>query len=167
MTTPTSIQLKERSTLFDFVLTQRPDHTEITIQFFTTYYTTHEIPGTIAVLETLLPRIFRHKCFNSGKLAFKKEAANTELGHLFEHILLEFLCINKFKEGQIDFNLKGLTEWNWLQDPRGIFYISLNTRREDIFVLQQALLQTQNLMEIILMANTKNQIAHNKEIHKS
>jgi len=167
MTTPTSIHLKDRSTLFDFVLTQRPDHVEITIQFFTSFYTTHEIPGTIALLETLLPRIFRHKCFNSGKLAFKEEAANTELGHLFEHILLEFLCIYKYKEGHLDFNLKGLTEWNWLQDPRGIFYISLNTKREDIFVLQQALLKTQNLMEVILMANTKSPMLPSKKIHKS
>jgi hypothetical protein len=154
MTIPTSIQLQNRSKLFDFVLSQRPDHTEITIQFYTNYYTTNEIPETISLLESTLPRIFRHKCFNNGNLAFKKEAANTELGHLFEHILLEFLCIYKFKEGQLDFNLKGLTEWNWLQDPRGIFYISLNTTKEDTLLLQQAILQTKRLMETILQTNT-------------
>lgn len=154
MTIPTSVRFKKISPMFDFVLNQRPDHAEITIQFFTNFYTTNEIPGTISVLQTSLPRIFKHKCFNTGNYAFKKEAANTELGHLFEHILLEFLCIYKYKEGQNDFNLKGLTEWNWLQDPRGIFYISLNTEKNDTFILQQALIQTQKLMETILLSAT-------------
>ncbi len=167
MTIPTSVQFKKSSPLFDFVFTQRPDHAEITIQFFTSYFTTNELPGTISVLETLLPRIFKHKCFNNGNFAFKKEAANTELGHLFEHILLEFLCIYKYKNGQIDFNLKGLTEWNWAQDPRGIFYISLNTKREDTFLLQQSLIQTQKLMETVLLTNTQSQHSYTKKYHKS
>jgi hypothetical protein len=153
MSTRTSVQLGKNSPFFNYLISQRPDHAEITIQFHTSFFTTRELPSTIAILETLLPRIFKHKCFNNYNRSFKKEAEQTELGHLFEHILLEFLCRYKFHEGDTNINLKGLTEWNWEQDPKGIFYISLNSKIEDSYLLTQAVNKTAQIMETIIMTN--------------
>jgi hypothetical protein len=155
MSTRNYIQIKTKNTLFDYVLTQRPTHAEITIQFFTPFYTTKPLPQTITILETLLPRIFQHKCFNNCNRSFKAEATETELGHLFDHIMLEYLGRFKFdSEGNTKIKLRGLTEWDWLQDPKGIFHISLNSKIEDSYLLQKSIQQTTQMMESILLSNT-------------
>lgn len=149
-----------RSPYFDFVLHQRVDHAEVTIQFFTNYYTTKSVPATVSLLEVMLPRIFSHKCFNDLNQNFKKEAQCTELGHLFEHILLEFLCMNKYQEGQSISTLKGLTEWNWKQDPKGIFHIHLNSIGTDEHLLKKALTQTSDLMNTLMLNNLVTESIH-------
>lgn len=151
MSTRITSQLGKKSSFFNYLVNQRPDHAEITIQFHTDFYTTQPLPATIEVLETIIPRIFKHKCFNNHNRTFKKEAEQTELGHLFEHILLEFLCRYKFHEGEKNITLKGLTEWNWQQDPKGIFHISLNTTTKDQQLLQSAIENTSHVMETILL----------------
>ena len=98
MSTRVYLDIKKSHTFFEYIISQRPDHAEITIQFFTSFYTTKPMPQTIPMLELMIPRIFAHQCFNNYNRSFKKEAAETELGHLFEHILLEFLCQFKFSE---------------------------------------------------------------------
>ena len=170
--TKTILPLKQtpHSPYFDFVVSQRLDHAEITIQFFTNYLTTTHIPGTISLLEVMLPRIFTHKCYNDQNQSFKKEVSNTELGHLFEHILLEFLCASKYKKGQPITPLKGLTEWNWKQDPKGIFHIYLNSVGSDEELLHKSIAHTANLMNTIFLNNVvstslSNTTFQSKEAH--
>ena len=147
---------KNSKNFFNYLITQRPDHAEIVIQFHTSFYTTRSIPATIPLLESTLPRIFSHKCFNNQNWSFKKEAKQTELGHLFEHIILEYLCVYKFLEGCSNIKLKGLTEWNWEQDPEGIFYISLNSVMNDSNHLTQATEKAAKIMEKLLdMSQTR------------
>lgn len=166
MSTRTSVQLSKNSPFFNYLISQRPDHAEITIQFHTPFYTTQALPSTVAILETLLPRIFKHKCFNNHNRSFRKEVEQTELGHLFEHILLEFLCRYKFHEGDTNINLKGLTEWNWEQDPKGIFYISLNSKIEDAYLLTQAIDKTSQIVETIIMTNSKSTPTSQNQLQK-
>ncbi len=155
MSTRSYVQFTKKNTLFDYVLTQRPSHAEVTIQFFTPFYTTKSLPQTITILETLLPRIFQHKCFNNYNRSFKAEAKETELGHLFEHIMLEYLCRMKYNnKTNPKVKLKGITEWDWLQDPKGIFHISLNSQIEDSYLLQKAAEETTNIMQTILLSHT-------------
>lgn len=155
MSLKNSIRIKQNHALFDYVLTQRPDHAEITIQFFTPFFTTKSLPQTITILESFIPRIFQHKCFNNYHRSFKAEAKETELGHLFEHIMLEFLCKMKYDTKQYSkVKLKGLTEWDWMQDPKGIFHISLNTTIEDSTLLAEASNQTSKVMESILLSQS-------------
>ncbi len=156
MSITTATSFTYSNPFFNYLAIQRPDHAEVTIQFHTSFYTTKKLPATITVLETILPRIFKHKCFNNYNRSFKKEAEQTELGHLFEHILLEFLCRYKFHEGEKDIKLKGLTQWDWLQDPEGIFHISLNTTKNDTFVLNEAIKKTSEIMETIIMTGAGN-----------
>ncbi len=168
MSTRTAIAIKKSHTLFDYIISQRPDHAEITIQFFTSFYTTRPVPQTLPLLELMLPRIFAHKCFNNFNRSFKKEAAETELGHLFEHILLEFLCQYKFsEEKKRTIRLKGLTEWNWVHDPKGIFYISLNSTITDAYLLQKALTKTSEIMETILLSTLQTENPNHNIIQQS
>lgn len=83
--------------------------------------TTATTPDAIPILEHALPTIFEGTCFNGKNLPFLEEAKNTETGHLFEHILLEYLFTNNSKK-----TYRGLTMWNASTLPHGYFEIYVN-----------------------------------------
>jgi hypothetical protein len=68
---------------------------------------TSTIPATSLQLALHLPSIFGCNCFNDGNKSFGEECKNTELGHLFEHIMLEYLCIEKMKMEAVKHLMKG------------------------------------------------------------
>lgn len=100
---------------------------------------TREIPTTYLTLKKLLPNIFLSECFNDGKLPFKKEVRETELGHLFEHILLEELCRIKALKGFKKVVFSGVTRWNWIQDEFGTFHIEVDAGFNDFDVMEKAI----------------------------
>ncbi len=114
---------------------------------------TRSIPETYDILNTSLPQIFRSKCFNDDKLPFSKEVQSTEIGHLFEHILLEYLCDYKFTKGYNDAVFTGETSWNWKKDPYGTFHIRVNSAHDDIDIFQKALKKTIILVSLIMRNN--------------
>lgn len=115
---------------------------------------TRSIPQTYSMLNTSLPQIFLSKCFNDDKLPFAKEVLRTEIGHLFEHILLEYLCDYKFTKGFDDVVFSGVTNWNWKKDPHGTFHIRVNSGYEDIDIFQKALERTIALVSLIMNNNS-------------
>lgn len=100
--------------------------TFITMRLFTDFVNTSEIPATFAILERNLPSILKAKCYNYENLPFFKEVRQTEIGHLYEHILLEYLCKHKISKGVSSAEFSGVTNWNWKKDPRGTFHIKIN-----------------------------------------
>lgn len=99
---------------------------------------TREIPETYSTLKKLLPNIFLSECFNDEKLPFRKEVKETEIGHLFEHILLEELCRIKGSKGFKKVVFSGVTKWNWLEDQFGTFHIEVDAGFNDFDVLEEA-----------------------------
>lgn len=89
---------------------------------------TNCLPSTVNVLEEYIPTIFENECFNYKKVPFRKEAENTEIGHLFEHMLLENLkLLSEEKYGHGDFS--GETRWNWKKNKKGRFDIVISAKK--------------------------------------
>lgn len=127
--------------------------TQIKMTLTTDYFHTNYLPKTSRLLERLLPEVLETKCFNDMNLPFNEEVKNTEIGHLFEHILLEYLCQVKIGDGYQRASFKGLTNWNWKKDPRGTFHITIETKPKDIIYLQYALEKSIELLNRILERN--------------
>jgi len=111
---------------------------------------TKDIPSTISLLESYLPSVLYSTCFNDSGLPFAVEAQSTEIGHLFEHILLEYLCYFKLLEGVRSAEYSGVTQWNWEHDPWGVFHITINTGCADSEIFKKAMHQSILLLQIIL-----------------
>lgn len=111
--------------------------------------TTGNIPFIVEILKEHLPNVLLTQCFNEENLPFRIEVKNTEIGHLFEHILLEYMCQLKIAKGSLQAMYRGRTRWNWVRDPRGKFHISLNCTAEDADILPLAIEKTNELMKII------------------
>jgi hypothetical protein len=112
--------------------------TYLTMNFHDSRVLSSSFPATYEVLEQSLPSIFACKCFNDAGRPFKEEVMDTEIAHLFEHIVLEYLCKNKLAAGADNASFRGETSWNWHIDPRGTFYIWINAGFADTFSFNQA-----------------------------
>lgn len=110
---------------------------------------TSQLPLTYKTLKKHVPSIFNSECFNSQNQPFKKEVKDTEVGHLFEHILLEFLCIAKMKNGARSSTFSGVTKWNWKKEKKGMFHITIKIKPKDFDLLKGALEKAIDVMENI------------------
>lgn len=111
---------------------------------------TSAIPTTHTLLSHLEPRVLQTKCFNHKKLPFAKEVKKTETAHLFEHILLEYLCQEYQLAGQNNGKFSGWTQWNWKKDTRGIFHITITGSTITDEQFSHALARSVLLFETIL-----------------
>jgi hypothetical protein len=111
---------------------------------------TGQLSATLKVLRKQLPSIFKCECFNEDNRPFREEVKNTELGHLFEHVLLEFLCKEKLNDGCDFADFSGVTNWNWKRDPRGTFHIHIGMKKEESMYFYKALQQTIEIINSII-----------------
>ena len=116
---------------------------------------TEEIPAITQLLEANLPTVLRTTCYNDLGLPFNEEVKHTEMGHLFEHILLEYLCQHKLQKGATSATFSGRTRWNWVREPMGRFHIHLTCGKKDADILPLALEKTVSLMKLILGYNQR------------
>lgn len=82
---------------------------------------TTDLPSTLSVLERSRPEILQADCQNYLGLPFHEEVKDTEVGHLFEHILLGHLAFLSKKSSAFE----GETRWDWKKDPVGTFHITI------------------------------------------
>src|SRR5437868_6032179 len=85
--------------LFSLAITQKRTRTKITMDLLYNQISTKEIPTITDLLQKNLPSVLLTTCYNDLGLPFDIEVQNTEIGHLFEHIILEYLCQHKIKKG--------------------------------------------------------------------
>ncbi len=121
------------------------------MQLYGNEVNTSHIPTIVDLLKMNLPNVLLTKCFNDDNLPFRIEVKNTEIGHLFEHILLEYLCQLKIAKGFNSATYAGRTRWNWVKDPRGKFHIHLNCGVKDADILPVAIEKTVHLMKLIML----------------
>lgn len=136
--------------LFSLAIAQKTDSTHIAMQLLHNHVNTSRMPFVYKFLKRHLPTVLLTECYNEDNLPFAMEVRNTELGHLFEHILLEYLCQLKIAKGSSYASFSGRTKWNWVKEPRGMFHISLTCGQTDADILPLALEKTINLMSLIL-----------------
>ncbi|NTU73426.1 hypothetical protein HGB07_04630 [Candidatus Roizmanbacteria bacterium] len=108
-------------------------------------FNTRELPLVSSFLEEKLPTIFSSLCFNEDNLPFSEEVKATEVGHLFEHILLEHLCQNQLLNGCDCAVFSGRTYWNWKKEQEGIFHIVVDAGKEHSSIFEDALEKTIHL----------------------
>lgn len=137
--------------LFSLQVLQKTSSTKIVMQSYHEHVSTGHIPFIDELLQKHLPTVLLTQCFNDENLPFSLEVKSTEIGHLFEHILLEYLCQLKIAKGAQSAAFSGRTSWNWIKDPRGKFHIHLTCGKKDADILPFALEKTINLMKIILL----------------
>lgn len=137
---------------YSLEIDHQPDVTFMTMTLRIPTVNTRHIPATYALLKKNVPTIFQSMCFNDGKLPFSKEVCATEVGHLFEHILLEYLCEEKVARGYDEVEFSGETQWNWREDPRGTFHIMVTSTHEDLDIFAIALEKTIALVNKILQS---------------
>lgn len=138
---------------FSFTINNKRLKTLITMRMHTNKINTKDIPYTTFILEKFLPNVLKSVCYNDEKLPFREEVKKTEIGHLFEHILLEYLCRFKASRGFKDVEFSGETCWNWRIHPRGTFHITINAGLEIKEILPTALWESSNLLKIIMDSN--------------
>jgi hypothetical protein len=139
--------------LFSLAVTQKRTRTKITMDLLYNQLNTQEIPTIVTMLENNLPSVLTTTCYNDKNLPFNEEVQNTEIGHLFEHILLEYLCQHKLAKGARRATYAGKTKWNWHRDPLGRFHIHLTCGKKDADIFPLALDQTVALMKLLLTYN--------------
>ena len=149
-TTLQRVETISAENLYTLSITHQKKKTRIYMQLHIPHVTTRHFPMTKPLLELYVPSIFRSICYNDDKLPFHKEVARTELGHLFEHILLEYLCIIKLESGLDTATYEGVTDWNWIRDPKGTFRITIHMIEDEVILFTEALTRTITLMNIIL-----------------
>ena|ERR1700690_1296244 len=115
---------------------------------------TKVLPETCPILAKHLPSIFYCDCYNSENTPFREELKHTELGHLFEHVLLEYLCKEKLDAGHDKAEFIGKTSWNWVRETRGKFHIRITKtdRKAPYFI--QALKKSIGLLNLILYCSS-------------
>ncbi len=147
--------------LFSLHIKQLRNSTKIVMELYIENLYTGTIPSIVALLKQRLPEILRSECFNEENLPFSVEVQNTEIGHLFEHILLEYLCRYKLAKGYRNASYSGRTSWNWVRDPKGVFHIKLNCGHKDADILPGALEKAISLVTFVLQKNySKTYYAH-------
>lgn len=126
-------------------------YTYLKMEFTGSLLHTCEFSATLPVLKKNLPSIFNSSCFNEYNLPFRQEVRDTEMGHLFEHILLEYLCMysSKYYKGG-DAMFRGETKWNWKADPRGVFHIYVSSDITHIYAFKKALARAIELINKII-----------------
>lgn len=136
--------------LFSLDVIQKQTTTRIVMQMLYNQVNTRDIPHIVELLQAYCPNVLMTQCFNDDGFPFSVEVKHTEIGHLFEHILLEYLCQEKIAKGADEASYSGNTKWNWIKDPRGKFHIRLSCGMKDADILPTALTKTIDLMKIIL-----------------
>lgn len=111
---------------------------------------TRSFPQTYKILKKLLPAIYKHKCLNGEELPFEEEVLDTEIGHLFEHIAMEYLHQLKNRHQCQNRKVSGETSWDWSKEARGTFHIVVDSLREEENLLNRALNKAAVLMSDIL-----------------
>ncbi len=141
------------SSLYTLSISRHALKTTILMRLHIPEVNTCDFPMTRQILSVYLPSIFASACYNDDQLPFSEEVARTEVGHLFEHILLEYLCIIKLENGLNAATYEGVTDWNWVRDPKGTFHITIKAKSHELDVLNEALTRTITLTNVILSKN--------------
>lgn len=139
---------KYRSPNFSVLARQLDDCVILTQEIHNSATTTKDLPSTFSVLNQTIPSIFDNYCYNQNKYSFKKEVKNTEVGHLYEHLILENLKIFKIDScGKAD--VRGETHWDWIKDKKGTFNIVVYSDRGENGFFNKALGKATEVLEMI------------------
>lgn len=124
--------------------------TALVMQLLIPWVNTKDLPHTKDFFNKNFPSVLRTQCFNDKNLPFSLEIEETEIGHLFEHILIDQLCILKIQSGAESAVFNGQTFWNWQKNPYGCFQILIDIGKSDLNLFKEALTKAIELTERLI-----------------
>lgn len=126
---------------------------EIVMQLKTPFQSTKTLVHAHEILTENLPEVLSSRCSNKENLPFREKVKNTNLAHLFEHILLQHLANAKGKNKD-NLSYKGMTNWDWREgkDPVGVYRITIHIQKVESQVLKSAIDESTVLFEKIINA---------------
>lgn len=139
-----------QNSYFSLKVTSDTKKAKILMDMLIPIFDTKILPQTSSILKKELPSIMYSKCFNENDWSFAKEVKNTEIGHLFEHILLEYISEFKRLMGIKNPIHNGMTSWNWQKEPQGRFHILIDIPRKDKDVIDSAIRKSLVLLSTII-----------------
>lgn len=116
---------------------------------------TNELPTICEELNKIFPAVLTTKCFNEDNLPFAIEVKKTEIAHLFEHMLIEYIYEEKVARGFKNIKVRGVTEWNWKNEPYGTYNLSINVGVQDMEIFNSAFDKTILLFNSLLKYPTQ------------
>lgn len=131
---------------FDLTVSAEGETAELCMQLKTPFTTTKYIPHTYDFFVNNFPGVLETKCYNKENLPFCEKVKDTQIGHLFEHVLLQILAEENNK------HFRGVTEWDWREgkDPLGKYYITVSVSQNEMHLLNKALQKAVELIEQLL-----------------
>ncbi len=151
---PSYYSLQQR---YLFQVTHTPYTTKILMFCKNSIINTEDLPTIYEDLNKFFPSVLSTKCFNDKNLPFDIEVRKTEIAHLFEHILIEYIFQKKFEKGEKNIKVKGLTEWNWMNEPYGTYNLLINVGKNEKDVFDYAFNQTILLFEELTCRSLQNE----------
>lgn len=124
--------------------------TDISMIFKDCSFCTKHFPLTKQILEKELPDVLSTECFNEKDLPFEEEVEDTEIAHLFEHILLQMLYSEKTRALKTKTEYNGNTKWNWKEEQQGTFHIEIDSGYSDGVILKESIKKAVLLTEMII-----------------
>ena len=131
---------------FDLTLAADEESVELCMQLKTPFTTTKSIPSTFEFLQDNFPEVLVTKCYNKESLPFSEKVNDTQIGHLFEDVLLQLLAEDHNR------TFLGVTNWDWREgkDPKGTYYITISVSLNEMYLLKNALRKAVELIEQLL-----------------
>lgn len=84
-------------------------------------FKTSQMPKFKEAVLLRLPELRFHRCDNGQGKSFVDELGDTELAHVFEHMLIEIISQ---MDSKVD-GVRGLTTWNWKKNPRWSYCVEI------------------------------------------
>ena len=140
--------------LFSLTFKQNADTMYIKMQTPSHIINTKDFPDTTKILRKLCPRVLKTKCFNDQNLPFREEVKHTEIGHLFEHIVLAYLSQLYSSQGILNVTFNGQTSWDWNVDAKGTFHVYVTPVNMVPGLLQEAIHKAIVVTEFILKSRS-------------
>jgi hypothetical protein len=117
----------------------------------TNYISTENFPHTHSLLKKSLPSIFLSECINDKNNTFSQEVRNTEIPHLFEHILLANLCRYYTITAESTSEFSGWTSWNWITEVKGTFDIEISGNFSQPISISEVIFQSIDILDEIFL----------------
>lgn len=167
MTRPAAFLLHNQYPFFSLHIRYHEDSIEITMRLFSPYKKTSAYPETLALLQQHFPQVLTTECFNDDHICFMQEVVDTELGHIFEHIILQYMCDEAFRLGLPTHEFEGRTWWDCSQESENSFRIAIFVSKAQKPIFLSALQQSIELLNLVLESPTSHEVnsaAKNTEI---
>ena len=143
------------TSFYEFTTTYFEDSLLLYMKVSSPFVKTRFLPQTHAFLKQHAPAVLTTTCFNDKNLPFSEEVKDTEFGHLFEHILIQYLYLLKTAAGETNIVCNGRTNWDWKTNPFGSFLITVQTNKTDVLLFRLALEKTICVCNRLLSSHQK------------